>query len=112
MVCYGRRIIVSIDKPDHNNFYDKISIYIINNRDIMVLEKIDRNRHKLLKNIFSNVNNMNKFDEILNVPSPQSTFDENIIKSKMGNPADILHSEYVGIYFNSTVEQVHKNIIL
>lgn len=76
MICHGRPIIVWTDRPNKNKSYDRMSIFIPSNAEIMVLERIDEENYKLLEYIHTNFYNIYKSDEILTIPSPQSTFNQ------------------------------------
>lgn len=99
LICYGRPIIIRTDEPDENKFRDKISIYIVYEKRLIILEKVDEGKHKMLKSISINVNRIRPFDELLTLPSPHSTFDIDTIKSRMGSAENVLRFEYVFILF-------------
>lgn len=92
LICHGCPIIIRTDEPSEK-FTDKILIYIVNISEIIIIEKIHEGKHKLLKLFYTSGYDIHVIDELLRLPSPQSTFDKNIIKERMGEAKSISHYE-------------------
>lgn len=99
MVCHGRPMIVRTDITNKNESHDRISIYLSSSTEIMVLERIDNENHKLLEHICTNIYIIYTSSEMLTIPSPESTFNEETIGQKIGDGSRILSFEYVFIFF-------------
>lgn len=98
IICHGRPIIVRTDIPNKNKFHDRISIYITSSTEIMILERIDEENHKFLEYISTNIYNIHTSNEMLTIPSPQSTFNTETIRQRIGDGNRILRFEYVFIF--------------
>lgn len=84
MICHRRTIIVRTDEPYENQFFKDISIYISNNNDILILERIHEEN-----------NQVNTKPIELSIPTPQSTFNIIEITNEIRNTEEVLSFQYV-----------------